>query len=44
MLIVTDFEATCWDDSKIDSTEYVKLLSEQEIIEIGCVFLDFSKF
>lgn len=44
MLVVTDFEATCWDKVQMDSTEYAKRLSQQEIIEIGCIFLNPKNF
>ena len=38
-LVVTDFEATCWDASTVPAEEYRKLLQTQEIIEIGCAFV-----
>jgi len=39
-LIVTDFEATCWDKADYKHNEYAELVSLQEIIEIGCCVVD----
>lgn len=42
-LVVTDFEATCWDRKTVAPNEYSALLAKQEIIEIGCCFVTISE-